>query len=267
MGLEQRRVAGPVAHAVGHLGRGAPQEALDAVELRLVVDQHLLDVRVQEVADDAQRDVGLGVEEHRRLGQPAALLQRLPEALEEGEVAGDLAGRGPRGGRADDEAAALERQRVADRAQARALVVGQALGDAHTLPVGHEHHEAPGQRELHGEAHALGAHRVLRGLHHHLVAALEQLGDLALALGDPHRDDLVDVEEPVLLEADLDERGLHAREDVLHAALPHVAHDGAVAAALDVRLGRHPVLEDGHARLGAVDRHKDLLFQRNLPPG
>ena len=38
----------------------------------------------------------------------------------------------------------------------------------------------------------------------------------ALELGD---DDLVDVEEAVLLEADLDERGLHAREDVVDLPL------------------------------------------------
>ena len=64
---------------------------------------------------------------------------------------------------------------------------------------------------------------------------------LRLAVG---RDDLVDVQEAVLLEADVDERGLHAGEHVVDAALVDVADDRAAAAALDVELGDAPVLVD-----------------------
>ena len=205
------------------------------------------------------------VEQPRRRRHLRALLERRPQPLEVGEVARDLARRRPGRRRADDQAPRLERQRPADRAQPRALVVGEPLADADPVAVGHVDHEAAGQRELHRQARALGAHRVLGRLHQHLVAALEQLGDLPLALRDPEGDDLVDVQEPVLLEADLDERGLHAGQDVLDPPLPDVAHHRALAAALDVDLGDVPVLQDRDARLGAVDRHQDLLRQGSPP--
>ena len=232
---------------------------------RLVVDQHLVHVGVQQVADHPQGDVGLGVEQRRRLGQLRALLQRLPEALEVGQVARQLARRGARGGRAHDEAAGLQRKGSADGPQPRALVVAQALADADAVSEGHVDHEPPGQRELHGQAHALAAHRVLRRLHQHLVAALQEVGDLPLALRHAQRGDLVHVQEAVLVEADLDEGGLHPREDVLDPPLPHVTHHRALAAALDVALGGAAVLQDGHPRLGAVDGDQDLLVQDVSP--
>jgi hypothetical protein len=50
------------------------------------------------------------------------------------------------------------------------------------------------------------------------------------------RDDLVDVEEAVALEADVDERGLHPGEDVVDDALVDVADDRSRALAFDVKL-------------------------------
>jgi hypothetical protein len=51
------------------------------------------------------------------------------------------------------------------------------------------------------------------------------------------KDDLVDVEEPVSLEADVDESGLHAGQDVVDDALVDVAYDRSRASALDIELG------------------------------
>ena len=73
-----------------------------------------------------------------------------------------------------------------------------------------------------------------------VLAAADQVLDalavvaLALELG---RDDLVDVEEAVLLEADVDERGLHAGQHVVDDALVDVAGDRAAVGALEVDLG------------------------------
>ena len=230
-------------------------------------DQHLVHVGVQEVADHAQGDVGLGVEERGRLGQVPALLQRLPQALEVGQVARQLARRRAGGGRAHDEAAGLQREGAADRPQAGALVVAQALADPDAVAEGHVDHEPPCQRELHGQAHALAAHGVLGGLHQDLVTALQEVGDLPLALRNAEGGDLVHVQEAVLVEAHLDEGGLHSREDVLDPSLPDVTHDRALAAALDVALGGAAVLQDCDARLGAVDGHQDLLVQDVSPFG
>jgi hypothetical protein len=250
---------------VGHRRRRAAQEADDPLVLGLVVHEHLVHVGVQQVAHDPQRDVGLRVEEPGCRRRLPALLKGGPQALEVGEVARDLARRRARRRRADDQAARLERQGAADRAQPGALVVGEALADADAVAVRHVDDEAARQRELHRQPGALGAHRILGRLDQHLVAALEEVGDLTLALRHSERDHLVDVQEPVLLQADLDEGGLHPGEDVLDAALPDVADHGPLAAALDVDLGRDPVLHDRDAGLGAVDRHQDLLAQGRLP--
>ena len=81
---------------------------------------------------------------------------------------------------------------------------------------------------------------------------------LALELGD---DDLVDVEEAVLLEADLDERGLHPRQDVVDRAEVDVPGDRAALGPLEVDLGDAVVLEDGDALLADVDAHEELALR------
>jgi hypothetical protein len=74
------------------------------------------------------------------------------------------------------------------------------------------------------------------------------------------------VEEAVALEADVDEGGLHAGQDVVDLALVDVADDRTSAAALDVEL-RHVAfaafrlrLEHGHAGLAAIGGHQNCLF-------
>ena len=63
------------------------------------------------------------------------------------------------------------------------------------------------------------------------------LAAAALHLLDAREHDLVDVQEAVLLEADVDERRLEAGQDVVDPALVDVADDRAAAAALEVDLG------------------------------
>ena len=75
-------------------------------------------------------------------------------------------------------------------------------------------------------------------------------------------DDLVDVEEAVLLEADLDERRLHPWEDVVDDALVDVAGDRAATRPLEVHLGHAVVLEHGDCLLGDVDGHEQLALRR-----
>ena len=77
-----------------------------------------------------------------------------------------------------------------------------------------------------------------------LEEVLDPLAVPALALELGH-DDLVDVQEAVLLEADVDEGGLHARQDVVDGAEVDVAGDRAALRALEVDLGDLAVLEDG----------------------
>ena len=98
----------------------------------------------------------------------------------------------------------------------------------------------------------------------HRLAALDQILDLprALAALELRADDLVDVEEAVLLEPDLDERGLHAREHVVDDAEVDVPGDRPPLRPLEVDLGDAVVLEDRDALLADVDRDHQLALRR-----
>ena len=75
-------------------------------------------------------------------------------------------------------------------------------------------------------------------------------------------DDLVDVEEAVLLQADLDERRLHPGQDVVDDALVDVAGDRTAARALEVDLGDPVVLKDGDALLAHVHGDEQFALRR-----
>jgi hypothetical protein len=72
------------------------------------------------------------------------------------------------------------------------------------------------------------------------------------------RHDLVDVQEAVLLEADLDERRLHARKHVVDGALVDVPRDRATLVPFQVDLRHLLVLEHGDPLLGDVDGDDEL---------
>ncbi len=148
------------------------------------------------------------------------------------------------------------------RLQPLPLVVVEPARDADAVAERRVDEEAARQRDLGREPRALRAHRVLDRLDDHLLAARDEVLDaaavaLALELGD---DDLVDVEEAVLLEADVDERGLHPRQDVVDDALVDVAGDRAATGPLEVDLDSLVVLEHGHALLADVDRDQASAF-------
>ena len=76
--------------------------------------------------------------------------------------------------------------------------------------------------------------------------------DLLDAAIEGGRDGVPEVEECVLLEADIDEHRLEAVLDVLHAAFEDAVDDIAIALALDGILLEPPVLEEGDAALEAL---------------
>ena len=152
---------------------------------------------------------------------------------------------------------------VEDPPQALALVVGQALGDAVGRAVGDEHDEAAGQRDLLGQPGALGADRVLGDLAEDRLPVLQDLLDPGLALLLDVLGvvlDVTPVEHRVLGRADVDERRLHAGQDVLDPTEVDVAVDLAdvVGRAGHLVLDQGPALQHGdlgHA-VGDADRHR-----------
>ena len=204
-----------------------------------------------------QHEVGLLVEQLRRLrraGQRRDLLPLVPQpadvALE--LVAGRALGRG-----AHDEPGVGRADAVEHLAQALALVVGEALRDAVGVGLArHHHHEAAGEAHLLGEAGALVRDRVLGDLHDDHLAVLEQPLDLRLAaaldVGLVERD-VAAVEHAVLGRADVDERRLHAGQHVLHLAEVDVAVDRLVAGGRRQRvLDQAAALEHRDVRVAAL---------------
>src|SRR5262249_8855201 len=74
-----------------------------------------------------------------------------------------------------------------------------------------------------------------------------------------------DIEEAVLLEADLDERRLHSGQDVVDAAEVDIARDRAALGPLEVDLGDAAVLEDGDVALADVDGDHQLALASRKP--
>src|SRR5918995_236135 len=245
VGLEQRLLLGlPQLHAVHELRRGAREERDQPMVLLGVVDDRALEVLGEDVAHDADREVGLLEDQGGRGRLGDALLEHVVELEEVLQLALEVRPlRAVRRG-ADDRAAAAEVELLGLLAQAVALLVLQAARDAHALAPRGVDHVAAGDRELHRQARALGLERVLDDLYDDLLPWLEQVGDARLAgaaaaldLLDARDDDLVDVQEAVLVEADVDEGGLGAGQDVVDDALVDVADDRAATSALEVDLG------------------------------
>ena len=136
VGLEQRHLLAVAGDALRHVRRGLLQVALDPLERPVVVDERPLEVAGEEVARDAQRQLGLLEEERRRLRLLRARLDLLPELHQEVEVELDVLGRGALGRGADDHAALLGSDLLDDVAQAVALVLLEPARDPEALAVG-----------------------------------------------------------------------------------------------------------------------------------
>ena len=209
----------------------------------------------------------------------AALLEHVVQLVQVLDLALEVLARGALRGGADDHAALAHVDLLRGPPQAVALLVLEPARHADALALRHVHEVAPGDRELHRQARALGLQRVLDRLDQDLLAGLQELGD-ALALAgaaaaaaaarhlDAREDHVVRVQEAVLVEADVDERRLEAGQDVVDLALVDVPDDRAVALALDVELGNAPVVgllvlltaatsSLGGAPLGAALRFQD----------
>ena len=204
-----------------------------------------------------------------------ALEQHLVELEQVGQLALEvLAPRAVRGG-AHDRAPTLELQALDGAAQPLAFLVLEALGDADALAGRRVDHVAARDRQVHREPRALGLERVLDDLHDDLLTGLEDVADALAALlptaaardVDPGQHDLVDVQEAVLLEADVDERRLETVEHVVDAPEVDVADDRAASAPLDVQLGdavaRARVLLAGGASAPLGGRCAGLFEQRD----
>ena len=179
-----------------------------------------------------------------------------------------------------------------DAAQAVALFTRlDFAGDADVVHRRHEHQKPAGERSVRRQPRALGAQRLLGDLDDDVLAFLDQLFDFRLrpAIASPpipfaaavcfvfalepielfdRIDDVRDVQKAVALEADVNERALHAGQHLRHPAFVDIADDAPLPLPLDEDLAEEIVLEDGHLRLVAIRGHNHFLrHSRNSVPG
>ena len=226
---------------------------LDARVHLVSLDDHPVEVVVEDVAHHADRHIRLALQQLGTLavqelvtlgGDALPLVHQRLQILDDRLLGGTL------GRRTDDHAHVLRRDLGDDALQTAALTLRELATDASHAAGGHQHQETARQRDLRGQTRTLVADRILGDLHEHRVAGLERQLDAArLALqtrGVPVH--LAGVQHAVAGLADVHERGLHARQHVLHAAEIDVADGGDLLDVGHVVLDQDVVLD--HRDLG-----------------
>ena len=212
------------------LGRYTVDISGDRLPGRVAGDDEPGEVLVEQVADHLDEDVRLLVQGDRG-ARPLALDvlgllgDRGPPLLQPGDVRANVIGLHPLGCGPDDHPRVGGHHLAQDLLESLALGVRQFAADTGRGGTGHINEVAPGQRDLSGQPCALVAYRILADLHHDVVARLESLLDLAIGPAEPGSFpvDLTGIEHTVAAAADIDERGLHRRQHVLHDAEVDVA--------------------------------------------
>ena len=233
---------------------------------------------VDEIAQHALRQRQVLVQQRGRgRGQAlrAQVLPQLPQVLEVVQQLG--VGRGLGHG-ADDEAAFFVGGQHLLQLVAQQLApafVLDALRDADVRVLRQVHQHPAGDADLGRQARALGADRVLDHLHQQRLAfgedffdrLLRRLSRLAVAVAARALlPDVGDVEEGRALQADLDERRLHAREHARHLAHVDIAHQPAARRALDVQFLRDAALHHGDPRFLRRDVDQDFFVHAGILP-
>ena len=226
----------------------------------LALDEHLGEVLVEDVTDDLDEEVGLRVQQRRRLDRLDLGADVLPLVGEALHIARELVLGRTLGGRADDDARRLGQHLLEDALETRTLGVGKLARDAVHGTARHVHEVAARERDLAREARALVADGILRDLHEDLVARLERELDAArlVARLDGVPVHLARVQHGVAAATDVDERRFHAGQDVLHTTEIHVADERRVLIAGDVMLDEHVVFEDRDLDAPVLRAHDHL---------
>src|SRR6266581_4172845 len=252
VGGEDVLVTVPAAEPVGEVRRDIADIVLHHVPLAVAGDDQAGEVLVKNVPDYPDGQIRLAVEQLGGGRRLRLLLDGLPLHGQPGDILRQLFLGGPLGGGPDDDPGVLRHDLLQDLLQPGPLGVGQLPADPGHPRARHVDQVAAGQAYLAGQPGALVADRVLGGLHEDRLARLERgLDALGLAFQPAGIEvDLARIQDGVPALADVDERGLHGGQHVLHLAEVDVADIGLVARLVHVVLDKDPVLE--HRDLGPV---------------
>src|SRR6266705_3578589 len=254
--IEKRPLAGVVLELLEYLGRVLGGELLELLEVLARVDDDPARAFARDVAQHPLRERQVLVEQRRRGRGERAAADAVPEFFQVLDVPAQLGlGGGLRHG-ADDESPGLVGGQQLCELLAQQLPFGLVLDPLRDADVGvlrEIHHQPPGDRNLGRKTRALGPDGVLDHLHEPRLALRKnalyrlcrrgaRLDMLALL------PDVGDVQERGALQADLDERRLHAGQHPRDFPDIDVAHEAPVCRALDVQLLRHARLHHADAR-------------------
>ena len=257
---EQRNVvaiAFDPAFGVRHHQR---HEGLGLLEDVVGVDQNLADVGREVIADGANDQARLEVDEVRALERIGRGRDRIPQLeqvvevpLQFGRVAADA-------GRAGDEAHALRvLQLVHDLLQFLAFIALDAARDAAAARiVGHEHQVAAGQGDEGGEGRPLVAALVLFDLNQEFLALSHGFLDGGLARTDPFAEvaagNFLERQKAVAVYAIVDETGFERGLDAGDDTLVDIALTLFLAGYFDVQVDKLLAIHDGDAQFFCVRR-------------
>ncbi len=249
---EEILLAGPLLDTVGQIRCHRVDVTADCLPGGITRGNQLGKVLVEDVADDADGEVRLTVQQSRSICTLALGLDVLPGSGQASHVGAQLVLAGTLGRGTHDDPGVLGDHLAQDLLQTGSLGVGELARDAHHVAVRHVDQVTTGQRDLGGQACALVTDGVLRDLNQDALAGAQRVLDPLRAVVQTSSIpvDLTGIKHGVSALADVDERGLHARQDVLDTTEIHVAGHRGVGLAGHVVLDQNAVLED--ADLGAV---------------
>ncbi len=271
----------PVLDAREELGG----ERADPVVLLLRIDRDPVALRGEQVPHRAQGKGELPVDQDGGRGAFALLPDRLPEPDEVIHVGLELPLRPPLGRRAHDRAHPLGADRLHDlRKPVPLLRVLDPAGDPDVTGPRQEDQVASGEGDVAGDPRPLRPERLLGHLDEQVLPLPDEpldrrdervlreaggpdadllgqdrlLGRVGVEL-ELRRDEVAREEESRLVHPDVDEGGLHPREDADDLSVVDVADGVPVLAPLDQQLDEDPGFERRHPRLVRRGVHHDQL--------
>src|SRR5882762_6778011 len=236
-----------------------------------LVDEHTIDNRAHQVPQDPEVKGQVGMYQVARLGAQTLVPDELPQLaqiLHVGEQC--FGGRVFRGRTHDIPRIFLGFDADLDgRAQPLAFGLGfDARRYANSAALGHVDEIARRQGDVGREPRALRSQRILDDLDENLIALGDQGADVLAARGFDARLNVTRVEnvggmqESRAFQADLDERGLHARKNAGYPTFVDVADESAPADPLEKHFLEHAVFDDSGARLVRARVDENLSAHR-----
>ena len=260
---EQRRFIAVAFDAGGMLGHDVRHELLRLVVDVVGIDQDVADVVVEVVADSADDQTRLLVNQESAFGA-AGTVNRAPEfeqvvqvPLQFGRATSDACGAG------DDGHAVGVFQLVHGFFEFCAVVTFDATADATaTGVVGHEHHITPRQADESGERCAFVAALFFLDLHQHFDAFFDDVLDARLAhrhaSGEILFGDFFEGQKAVAVFAVVDKAGFERGLDARHDCFVDIAFALFAAFDFDFVVEEFLSVDDGQAAffcLGGVNEH------------